>query len=192
MTPCCPAQRHDRSLEPRWNSIYTRVSAVANVLTLVELSGGVSVRRWFGCYPDRGYGALFAVSGPANARATCADVAVDVATAAAMAKSCDDRVEALSPRTQTSQTFMNPNGTSTIEQFSRPQRVQRANGGWSALDPTLVVNADGSLSPRASTADLVFSGGGVAEAGSVGCAGDVPRGTAGGGPGGQRDRDRVR
>lgn len=70
--------------------------------------------------------------------------------AAKMAAECNQRVEVLSRRTETTQVYLNPDGTATIEQFAFPQRVRRLDGSWMALDPTLSVTSDGTIKPSAS------------------------------------------
>src|SRR5690349_1972439 len=56
--------------------------------------------------------------------------------------------------------FANPDGSFTAEITAGPQRVQQADGSWSAIDTTLVRRADGSVGPRAAAVELGFSGGG--------------------------------
>jgi len=107
--------------------------------------------------------ALVAVSHPAVAASPAAPVVTEAPTtsaAAAAAKATGRRVEALDLRTETNQTFANPDGTLTLEEHLRPQRVRRADGSWAAADPTLRINADGTIAPNATTATMVFSGGG--------------------------------
>ena len=102
------------------------------------------------------------VAAPASAaELPCPPVVANLAVAAAAAAACDRPVEVGSARTENRRVFANPDGTSTVEQYAYPQRVRRADGRWADLDATLVVNPDGSLSPRASTVDLGLSGGGT-------------------------------
>jgi hypothetical protein len=81
--------------------------------------------------------------------------------ARSVAKSCARRVEDLSARSESGQVFANPDGTSTLELSAEPKRVRRADGTWRAVDMTLRVEADGSVGPVASPADVRFSGGGT-------------------------------
>ncbi|MGK5674309.1 LamG-like jellyroll fold domain-containing protein [Micromonospora sp. URMC 106] len=85
------------------------------------------------------------------------------AAAASMAAECERRVEVTSRRTETTQVYVNPDGTATVEQYAFPQRARRAGGGWTALDATLSVAADGTVRPAASAVDVTFSGGGSTE-----------------------------
>ncbi|WP_344148736.1 LamG-like jellyroll fold domain-containing protein [Kribbella yunnanensis] len=62
-------------------------------------------------------------------------------------------------RTETSQTFANPDGSFTLEQHSIPVRVKRGDE-WRAIDTTLERGPDGLVRPRATALDMTFSGGG--------------------------------
>ncbi|MBB6570712.1 LamG domain-containing protein [Kribbella sandramycini] len=75
------------------------------------------------------------------------------------AKSSGQRVEVLEKRTETSQTFANPDGSFTLEQHSLPVRMKRGNE-WLDMDATLEKGADGRVRPRATALDMTFSGGG--------------------------------
>ncbi|MCM2429704.1 ricin-type beta-trefoil lectin domain protein [Streptomyces sp. RKAG337] len=46
------------------------------------------------------------------------------------------------------------------EQHEMAQRTKRTDGAWAVLDDTLVKNADGTVTPTASSGELVISGGG--------------------------------
>ncbi|MEU1091422.1 LamG domain-containing protein [Streptomyces sp. NPDC005576] len=71
------------------------------------------------------------------------------------------QVEVVGLRTERSSTYANPDGeTFTLEQSVKPIRVAKKGGGWQTPDATLVKQADGTLVPTASAAQLVFSGGG--------------------------------
>ncbi len=70
-------------------------------------------------------------------------------------------VEDVSQRTESTQTFANPDGTWSTEMATGPVRVQRENGSWVDIDTTLVQNASGEWAPRASAADVSFSDGGA-------------------------------
>ena len=69
-------------------------------------------------------------------------------------------VEVTERTTETSRTWANPNGTFKSEFAAAPVRVKRS-GAWLAVDPTLVANADGTLSPKVAATSLVLSGGGT-------------------------------
>jgi hypothetical protein len=92
----------------------------------------------------------------------CPAAAATPAAALAAARSCGRRVEAMSGRTEAAQVFANPDGTSTMELATVPQRVHRKDGSWAAVDPTLRPGPGGALVPVASTLDVRFSGGGDA------------------------------
>jgi Concanavalin A-like lectin/glucanases superfamily len=69
-------------------------------------------------------------------------------------------VEVVSLREEDSLVYANPDGTFTQEMTASPQRVQRADGSWVAVDPTLERRPDGSIGPKAAAVDLSFSKGG--------------------------------
>lgn len=69
------------------------------------------------------------------------------------------QVEVAGETTETKRVLANPDGTMTLEVSSDPVRVSRGSR-WVPVDATLVANADGSFSPRASVSSMVFSGGG--------------------------------
>ncbi|MCY0940947.1 ricin-type beta-trefoil lectin domain protein [Streptomyces antarcticus] len=85
--------------------------------------------------------------------------AVDAAKAKAKSAGKPVVIEQLT--TASSQTFANPSGSLTTDSTPVPQRVKTAGGTWKPLDATLVVNADGTVEPTASTSQLSFSGGGL-------------------------------
>lgn len=69
-------------------------------------------------------------------------------------------VEVVGLREEDALVFANPDGTFTQELSASPQRVQRADGSWVAVDPTLERRPDGSIGPKAAAVDLSFSNGG--------------------------------
>jgi hypothetical protein len=85
-----------------------------------------------------------------------------------MARSCKQRVEVLSARSETTQVFANQDGTSTMEISAVPRWVKRSDGSWVDVDATLRANTDGSLSPVAATLDVRFSGGGSGPMATIG------------------------
>ncbi|WP_018350856.1 LamG-like jellyroll fold domain-containing protein [Longispora albida] len=103
-----------------------------------------------------------AQSAPSAPRPACEPMVQDPGAAAALAKACGKRVEAGALRTETGQTFVNPDGTNTWETAPLPRRVKRADGSWADIDLTLRRNADGSVSPAAAPVALTISGGGNA------------------------------
>ncbi|KUN77707.1 hypothetical protein AQJ64_33320 [Streptomyces griseoruber] len=80
-------------------------------------------------------------------------------TAQAEAAEAGKQVEALNLRTERSETLANPDGTFTLREYVQPVRVFK-NGKWASLDTTLVRTANGTWTPKASTADMAFSNGG--------------------------------
>ncbi|WP_330300324.1 ricin-type beta-trefoil lectin domain protein [Streptomyces sp. NBC_00503] len=114
----------------------------------------------------------FAENGPANhgpanrnwpastpkPKPTAEQKAMDAALA--QAKTMGKRVVVDHLTTANSQTFANPGGTLTVDTASAPERVKQANGSWRAIDTTLKVNADGTISPAVVPSALSISGGG--------------------------------
>lgn len=76
----------------------------------------------------------------------------------AKAKAADGSVEVVSETTERSRVFANPDGTRTLETSPQPVRVKK-NGEWTAVDTSLHKRADGGVEAKATTADVVFSGG---------------------------------
>ncbi|MBO3747459.1 LamG domain-containing protein [Streptosporangiaceae bacterium NEAU-GS5] len=74
---------------------------------------------------------------------------------------CGRRIEDLSARTETDQVLANPDGTLTAIKALEPQRV-RTRDGWRPIDTSLRFDADGGVVAGAITADVRFSGGGLA------------------------------
>lgn len=72
-----------------------------------------------------------------------------------------ERVEILSARTEYSQTFATPHGMLAVDEYVQPQWVRSPAGAWVDVDPSLELGADGSWSPRVTTAEMRFSDGGV-------------------------------
>ncbi|WP_460786714.1 DNRLRE domain-containing protein [Nocardioides maradonensis] len=85
----------------------------------------------------------------------------DGLSAQVAARASGARVEDMSLRTPTSQTFANPDGTWTTETTTDPRFVQDTHGSWRDIDTTLVERA-GRLVPASSAADVSFSDGGDA------------------------------
>ncbi|WIX84936.1 LamG-like jellyroll fold domain-containing protein [Amycolatopsis sp. DG1A-15b] len=75
-------------------------------------------------------------------------------------------VEVAAETTEKSQVFANPDGTFTMRSTARPTRVKR-DGGWHAIDTTLVARPDGTVGPAMSPTDVAFSRGGTAPVISV-------------------------
>src|SRR5439155_8341471 len=97
---------------------------------------------------------------PARA-ADCPDERADAPAAAATAKACAKPVEVASVRGESARTFANPDGSKTLEMSAVPQRVRRPDGSWVPVDTGLEVVSGGAVVPKATTADVRFSGGGT-------------------------------
>jgi hypothetical protein len=102
--------------------------------------------------PDR------AVAPQPTAAATPTEAADD-ATAIRLAYRHRRPVEVLAERTESSQTFAQPDGTLHLRQFATPRWVSRG-GEWVPVDTTLRF-AGGAVVPGATTLDLRFSAGGT-------------------------------
>ena len=77
----------------------------------------------------------------------------DSVSASVTARVSGRRVEDLSQRTESSQTFANPDGSWTTEAATQPEFVKDEAGTWHHIDTTLV-ERDGHLEPRYALADL--------------------------------------
>ncbi|MGA5301777.1 LamG-like jellyroll fold domain-containing protein [Nucisporomicrobium flavum] len=84
--------------------------------------------------------------------------APDPEGAAWLAYKYGTEVEVLGERTESSQTFAQPDGSFRTRQSVVPQRVHSANG-WVPIDKNLTLT-DGRLQPAATTLDMSFSPGG--------------------------------
>ncbi|WP_269303266.1 RHS repeat-associated core domain-containing protein [Aeromicrobium sp. HA] len=91
----------------------------------------------------------------------------DAVSAGATARVIDESVEDLSQRTETSKTFVNPDGTSTLETSAGIQRLQGKDGDWQDVDLDLVEGADGSYAPKVAPSDVTIGGGGSKLAATV-------------------------
>ncbi|MCW6004373.1 LamG domain-containing protein [Micromonospora sp. CPCC 205371] len=87
--------------------------------------------------------------------------APDTATARELARRQRSAVVAADLTTETRLVHALPDGSMSAAVTNVPVRVQR-NGRWVDIDTTLVRRADGTVAPRAASADYVFSGGGSA------------------------------
>lgn len=86
----------------------------------------------------------------------------DRVSASLTARVQGSRVEILSERTESSSTFANPDGSSTVEQSTGPVRFRDAAGGWRDVDVSLQQAPDGSVVARAHPGGLRLSGPGGA------------------------------
>ncbi|MFE4415748.1 DNRLRE domain-containing protein [Streptomyces sp. NPDC056821] len=105
---------------------------------------------------------------PAAAKAgkRWATQAADLPSARLAARLSGKRVEALSERTETSTTWVNPNGSLTTELSAGPVRFKRS-GAWVGVDLDLAARADGSVAPAAHPRGLVLGGRGGSRAASL-------------------------
>ncbi|WP_181139696.1 DNRLRE domain-containing protein [Streptomyces sp. Ru71] len=83
--------------------------------------------------------------------------AADLASARLTARLRHRRVEVESARTESSTTWVNPDGTLTTDVASGPVRFKQ-NGAWVGVDPTLVLGADGTPAARAHPLGLELGG----------------------------------
>ncbi len=109
-----------------------------------------------------GAGTLTGLTGTAAgaappAAADCVSAA-DEAAALAAARACGTAVQNLAGRTETHETFANPDGTWTAKIYAGPVRTRGADGGWVPVDLTMRAEADGSVAPVAHPAGLRLSG----------------------------------
>ncbi|MEV4433293.1 FG-GAP-like repeat-containing protein [Streptomyces sp. NPDC049585] len=76
------------------------------------------------------------------------------------AKSSGKPVELLSARTESTDTWANPDGAFSVRRYGSPVRIWRG-GTWVPTDPALVFASDGTVEPKASNVAVKFSGGGT-------------------------------
>jgi hypothetical protein len=130
-----------------------RRRAVAGTALAVLLAAGLS--------PLGSVGAQEADTGPAEAWH-----APEEADALVRAAETGERQEIYARRTEASQVFADPEGGFVREDYAYPQWVRKDNQ-LVEIDPSLVVNDDGTLSPKAIEVTVVFSGGGDGPMASV-------------------------
>ncbi|MGW0215929.1 LamG domain-containing protein [Micromonospora chokoriensis] len=74
-------------------------------------------------------------------------------------------VEASRLRSENSRVLATPQGTLVLESYATPRWTKKSDGaGWRDIDTALQRNADGSVAPVATLADVSFSAGGTAPA----------------------------
>jgi RHS repeat-associated protein len=98
--------------------------------------------------------AAFVASGVGNA----AESRPDVISARITARASGRRVEVEGLRSQTSTSWVNPDGTVTVEAHAAPVRFKDAAGAWQPVDLTLDQAADGSVRARSHPGGLEFGG----------------------------------
>ncbi|MFE9127278.1 FG-GAP-like repeat-containing protein [Streptomyces sp. NPDC007148] len=79
--------------------------------------------------------------------------------ASAKAEDTGERVEVTRLRTETAETYANPDGSFTTDQYALPQRVRKGIK-LVDIDTSLARNTDGSYSAKATEVEVTFSGGG--------------------------------
>ncbi|KPI32153.1 Curculin domain protein (mannose-binding) lectin [Actinobacteria bacterium OV320] len=80
--------------------------------------------------------------------------------ALADAQASGQPVEVESARTESSDTWAQPNGSFSVKRYGSAVRVWR-NGAWVGADPTLAFATDGAVVPKAAAVSVRFSGGGT-------------------------------
>ncbi|MET9453118.1 DNRLRE domain-containing protein [Streptomyces cinerochromogenes] len=100
-----------------------------------------------------------AVTPVATAAAASDDGDAATGEARRRAAASGERVEVTALRTESSTTYVNPDGSVTVEAATGPVRVKDDDGAWHDLDTTLV-RRDGGIEPRQAAADIRISDGG--------------------------------
>ncbi|MEV7233318.1 DNRLRE domain-containing protein [Streptomyces sp. NPDC051020] len=91
-----------------------------------------------------------------------AEDAAPAANAPAGQQAPGARTEIVSERTDSTTTWANADGTTTVEAYTGPIRVKQPDGSWRPVDTTLVAEK-GVVRPKTAAADIAFSGGGSSE-----------------------------
>ncbi|MBM6405314.1 hypothetical protein JQN72_13800 [Phycicoccus sp. CSK15P-2] len=84
--------------------------------------------------------------------------AADLVSAQLTAKAQGARVEVEAMRTETSTTWVNPDGSLTTQEHAAPVRFRDGSGVWREVDLGVVESADGSAAPKRSRVDVSFAG----------------------------------
>jgi hypothetical protein len=92
----------------------------------------------------------------------------DLVSARIAAAAQGSRVEVTSLDTESSTTWVNPDGTFTTDINSGPVQAQDAHGDWQPLDDTLHQQANGTVAPDVSVTDVVFAKNGSSTAAKLG------------------------
>lgn len=106
---------------------------------------------------------VFVVVPASAAEPVCVDAQPTASAARDMAERCDERVEIVSLRSETAQTFANPVGGYTTEQSVEPRWARKADGSWAQVDTTLRVSGQ-KVIPEAAVLPVEFSAGGTGPA----------------------------
>ncbi|GED87757.1 DNRLRE domain-containing protein [Streptomyces sp. 6-11-2] len=86
--------------------------------------------------------------------------AEDAASALLTARLQDRRIEVTGERTDSTTTWANPDGTTTVDSYTGPIRVRDEHGTWRPVDTTLVAGG-GVVAPKMAAADVTLSDGGT-------------------------------
>ncbi|MFE0045679.1 LamG-like jellyroll fold domain-containing protein [Streptomyces albireticuli] len=121
------------------------------------VAGGLGLALLAGAPP--GAAAERTSAGAADGTTDSGPSAGTEAEALALAKRSGRDVEVAARRGERSDVVAKPDGTLEAREYIRPVRA-RVDGAWKPLDVTLAKSADGSVSPRAATVGVMFSGGG--------------------------------
>lgn len=127
-----------------------RRTAAVGVLTLA-LTAGLATWPW-----DRDDVPEAEAQEPTTANDGVADTEGE---ALAEAEASGESVEVLSLRSEQRDVHAEPDGTFMATEYAAPVRTM-IDGAWVAIDPTLVEHASGSITPKATAVQLVFSAGG--------------------------------
>ncbi|MFF0131583.1 DNRLRE domain-containing protein [Streptomyces mirabilis] len=84
--------------------------------------------------------------------------AASVAAARLKAKIQNRRIEATDARTETSTTYVNPDGTVTEKAYTGPIRFKDDHGSWHSFDPSLEQASDGSIRAKGHPHALTLAG----------------------------------
>ncbi|WP_392957648.1 DNRLRE domain-containing protein [Streptomyces sp. LN245] len=107
-------------------------------------------------------GALVCAPLPALNEPAFAEDAIPAADTSAAQQAPGARAEIVSERTESTTTWANGDGTTTVEAYTGPIRVKQVDGSWKPVDTTLVAK-NGVVRPKMAAADMTFSGGGSDE-----------------------------
>ncbi|MET9322328.1 DNRLRE domain-containing protein [Streptomyces sp. NPDC003038] len=134
-----------------------RLKAVAGATAVVLAAQTVLVAQ-AAAAPAAGPAATAAAKpslGPAEAQ--------DAATAHLLARLQKRSIEILDERTDSTTSFAEPNGSTSVQTYTGPIRVKDAQGHWQPIDTSLVDTGD-VVRPKSAAADVALSDGGSAEA----------------------------
>lgn len=149
----------------------TRALALALALsTVLALTGSGAAVSASASEHAGGAAAPVSAAPPASVDDPDADGVFDrpgLLSAVKLARSAKVPVEDLSARTTSTTTVLNPDGTSTLQDYGSPVRVHEADGTWTDIDFDLIKRADGNYAPKASGTQTVVGGGGSRVAAEV-------------------------